>query len=227
MLKSTFKVSLAVALLTVGSIAGGYDRVDSNNMIPKKMQNEFNSKRAYSNNFYNIVLGEETILPLPPKGDLGEERIFSIPKLRDSQRDNLLYIIEEEKVAKDVYKHFYQTWGERIFFKVANSEDRHIASIEKLLSKYKIDLPMTMDEEGIFTNEKLQSVYNELIAKGDISLKEALKVGIEIEETDIEDLEELLNAEVLNKTVENLYNRLLKGSYNHLGSFNRQLNRQR
>ena len=56
-----------------------------------------------------------------------------------------------------------------------------------------------------------------------ILLHEALEVGVSIEEKDIADLEALIKEEELSSDVENLYNRLLSGSYNHLNAFNRQL----
>ncbi len=65
-----------------------------------------------------------------------------------------------------------------------------------------------------------------MIAKGEASLKDALTVGVEIEELDISDLENLMSADEVPADFEKVYGKLLKASYNHLNAFNRQLARQ-
>lgn len=203
MLKTTFKISLAVALLTVGSMAGGHGKGNSQENLQegnKKMAQEKEAKQENNNT-------------------------SDVSALSDEDKAEIIYIVEEEKVARDVYRHLAESWDAEIFSKIADSEQKHVDAVTKLFSTYEIELPLTMDEEGIFTNEELQEMYNELIAKGEQSLKEALTVGVEIEETDIEDLEALLDSE-LDDNVEKVYSRILNGSYNHLRAFNRELDKQ-
>jgi len=78
---------------------------------------------------------------------------------------------------------------------------------------------------GVFTNPDLQSLYNELVARGSQSLAEALKVGAAIEEIDILDLQERL-AQTDNADLQQVFNNLLSGSYNHLRAFVSTLNSQ-
>jgi len=50
-------------------------------------------------------------------------------------------------------------------------------------------------------------------------------VGVSIEEADIADLEGLIDTDDLPKEFKTSYEKLLKGSYNHLKNFNKQLGR--
>jgi hypothetical protein len=68
-------------------------------------------------------------------------------------------------------------------------------------------------------------LYNDLVAQGESSLVEALKVGALIEEIDILDLEEYLE-QTDNGDISLVYNNLIRGSRNHLRSFVRTMIRQ-
>jgi hypothetical protein len=152
--------------------------------------------------------------------------ISTIPlsELTDSQKTSLTFMIEEEKLARDVYLYLYDLWGSNIFSNIAEAEQRHINAVEALLNKYNLNVPSTLDKSGEFENSELQDLYNTLIEKGKLSLIDALEVGVLIEETDISDLEEILNNGVPND-FEITYKALVNGSYNHLNAFNSQLGR--
>jgi hypothetical protein len=128
---------------------------------------------------------------------------------------------QEEKLARDVYIALGKKWGERVFLNIQKSEQMHMDAIKNLLTKYSLEIPVSNDDIGHFQNEELQALYNDLVAKGNLSLKDALEVGVAIEETDIADLEEKLDGAP--SDVANVYNRLLRGSYKHLSAFNRYL----
>ncbi len=82
--------------------------------------------------------------------------------------------------------------------------------------------PVGKDIVGFFENEKLQKIYDELVEKGSESLKQALSVGATVEELDIFDLKELLG-QTDNDDIKIVYQNLIKGSRNHLRSFDGQL----
>jgi hypothetical protein len=195
MLKTTFKISLAVALLTIGSMADNGQKGHGKNHNNQEMQEKSQNNNTQINNI----------------------------ELSNTQKEGLTFMAEEEKVARDVYIYLADKWGNRVFSNIAKSEQRHMDAIERLLNSYQLPVPSTMDEEGIFIDEKLQAMYDALIEKGDKSLTDALQVGVEIEETDIDDLETLLNDANIPSNVAQVYDNLLKGSYNHLNSFKRRL----
>lgn len=144
-------------------------------------------------------------------------------ELSDVQKEGLVFMAEEEKVARDVYLHLSDTWGEIVFSNIAKSEQKHMDAVERLLVRNSLEVPSTMDKQGVFENEELQALYDELIVQGDSSLNDALEVGVAIEEKDIADLEELLNESPIPSDVERVYGKLLGGSFNHLNAFNRKL----
>ena len=97
-------------------------------------------------------------------------------------------------------------------------------AIKNILDKYEVNDPVKNDVPGLFDNQELQILYNELLQKGNESLIEALKVGALIEEVDILDLQkELDSPEVDNEDIKFVYNNLLKGSANHLRAFVKNL----
>jgi hypothetical protein len=121
-----------------------------------------------------------------------------------------------------VYVTLYQQWGLSIFNNIANSEDRHENKIETLLDNYQISDPVGNNPIGVFVNPDLQQLYNNLVTQGSQSLTEALKVGVLIEETDIVDLQQRI-AQTDNADIQQVYEKLLSGSNNHLSAFTSNL----
>ncbi len=129
---------------------------------------------------------------------------------------SLIFMREEEKLARDVYNALYEVWGQPTFLNIAASEQAHMDEIKILLDRYSLADPAL--GPGVFTDLELQALYNDLVAQGSASLADALKVGAAIEEIDILDLEERL---VLtdNADIQLVFNNLMAGSYNHLNAF--------
>jgi hypothetical protein len=97
-------------------------------------------------------------------------------------------------------------------------------SVLQLLNKYNIQDPISV-EIGVFNNQTLQDMYNQLVDKSSISLLDALIVGNQIEDLDINDL--TLNELRTNKLdLLSVYSSLKCGSKNHLRSFYSQLLQQ-
>jgi hypothetical protein len=130
----------------------------------------------------------------------------------------LTYMREEEKLARDVYRFLYDKWGSRIFNNISASEQRHMDAIKTLLDRFGIADPANGQGPGEFTNETLQVLYYDLIARGSVSLIEALKVGVLIEETDIDDLMTAISL-TERKAIKTVYGHLLIGSLNHFKAF--------
>lgn len=141
--------------------------------------------------------------------------------LTDEEIASLQFMIEEEKMARDVYLEMNDLYGLKVFANISNSEQRHMDAVLFLIDGYNVENPAS-DERGVFVNETLARLYTDLIAQGELSLEEALKVGALIEETDIVDLNSWLE-KVENPNVEIVYASLLKGSTNHLRAFVRNL----
>jgi hypothetical protein len=138
--------------------------------------------------------------------------------LSQAEIDGLLFVREEEKLAHDVYVVLYQKWGTPIFSNISSSETKHMAAIKNLLDYYRLPDPAAGKKAGEFTNPALQNLYNDLVPRGMISLPEALKVGANIEEIDIRDIESFLS-KATHANIINVYNNLVAGSCNHLRAY--------
>lgn len=139
------------------------------------------------------------------------------------ERDGLIYLREEEKLARDVYLYFQESFSLPVFINIPKSEQQHMDAVKFLLDRYNIDDPAEGLKNGIFTNTELQKLYNDLISSGKDSQIEALKVGALIEEVDIRDLLDELNNHVDNQDIKFVYENLIRGSKNHLRAFTRML----
>ena len=143
-----------------------------------------------------------------------------VAELTDAETAAILFMREEEKVARDVYLEFAQLYDCPIFANIAAAEQRHMDAVGMLILKYGLDDPVTDDTPGAFATPEFTELFNAYVDTGKVSLLDALKVGLEIEEMDIEDLEQALT-EVQAGDVEWVFENLLRGSYNHLRAFSR------
>jgi hypothetical protein len=115
------------------------------------------------------------------------------PQTTNIESEGILYMAEEEKLARDVYGYLYDLWGLTIFKNIQSAEQNHIDQVLNLVAKYNLALPSTYDKVGVFSDPHLQELYNTLIEKGSKSIVDALSVGALIEETDIADLKAYMN----------------------------------
>jgi hypothetical protein len=147
--------------------------------------------------------------------------------LSQDERESILFVREEEKLARDANTIFYQKWAQLIFNNISNAEQTHMDAVLLLINKYSLTDPVGSNATGVFNNSELQTLYNTLTAQGNISFIEALKAGVAIEEIDIMDLNSLLaDSDINNQDIRLVYSNLLKGSRNHLRSFVKVLQRQ-
>jgi len=140
--------------------------------------------------------------------------------ITDVEREGLLLMREEEKLAGDVYIYFYGKYALRPFTNINKSEVQHSNAVLRLLTYFGIPDP-ALTETGKFNNPDIQALYDKLTTDGDTAEK-ALAIGAFIEEYDIADLRKLI-AETQNADIKMVYTNLLNGSYNHIKAFTRVL----
>ncbi len=145
--------------------------------------------------------------------------------LSDAEEAGLIFMREEEKVARDVYAVFSGMWQVQVFGNITQSEQTHMDAILTLLDWYNLPDPAAGLAFGEFDNPDLQNLYNVLVDYGSTSVIDALFVGCVIEEVDIIDLIHNLD-ETDHADIEIVYNNLLRGSENHLRAFVRNLANQ-
>jgi hypothetical protein len=142
--------------------------------------------------------------------------------LSTTEADNLVFMREEEKLARDVYLTLYDQWQNPVFSNIAQAEQRHLDTMGSLVAGYGLLDPVTDDSAGVFTNPDLAGLYTDLTFQGQTSLLDALYVGALIEEIDIRDLQDTIAA-VSHPDLIQAYEDLLRGSRNHLRAFVRQI----
>lgn len=146
------------------------------------------------------------------------------PVLTTDEKAGILFMREEEKLARDIYDSMFIKWNTNPFENIRLSERVHMQEMKELIDVYKLVDPVekTKDKPGSFENTTLKKYYDELIKKGSSSFVEALKAGAFIEEIDLRDLESA-KSKTTNTTIITAYDYLIMGSENHLRAFYRRL----
>ena len=155
----------------------------------------------------------------PTAGDAGSTGATG---LTDDEVAGLVFMREEEKLARDVYLTMYEQWGIPVFENIAASEERHTEAVAGLLEQFGIPDPVGDGTVGVFSDPTLSALYDDLVEQGSASPTDALAVGALIEDLDIADLREWLDL-TDDPDIQRVYGNLLRGSENHLRAFTSRL----
>ena len=166
----------------------------------------------------------------------------STSEISTELKNTLSYMGNEERLAYDIYLRLYQEYPITQFYNIAmNSETKHIQEVQKLVNTYVDsydeftntdlnelaykDTSVSNMESGVYDIQKIQELYDNLIALGLQSELDALKVGCMVEVVDINDLLEYIElAEKENATeVVSSFELLRDGSYKHYWAFDSAL----
>lgn len=160
-----------------------------------------------------LMLTQCTDLPdLDENQDTGEQ-------LSEMESSGILFMREEEKLARDVYLYLYEIYPLRPFLNISKSEQAHMDAMLYLIDTLNLVDPVRDNPPGVFQSEELQDLYDELIERGSKSQEEALRVGALIEEVDIIDIQTELDENATHEEVIRVYTNLLRASGNHLRAF--------
>jgi hypothetical protein len=134
----------------------------------------------------------------------------------------LVYMIQEEKMAMDLYDAFAAQTGSVVFDRISTSEQKHMDSLLLVAQKAGIDVTaISTATAGVFADTAIQSLYDTLLAQGSVSLDAAYDVGVLVEQTDIADLAHY-TADAAIGIVGTVYANLEAGSEHHLAAFTQQ-----
>jgi len=158
-----------------------------------------------------------------------------------NEQTHLIFMREEEKLARDVYLTLGTMYPDSVIFgNIDDSEQTHTTAVKAMIEKYGLEDPNTNDNIGAFTGEDygwyFTEKFNLLVERASISELEALYVGAFIEELDmmdinqcpgvivetdngIDDVSECGRIYTDNSDVINLYASLLDGSDSHLAGY--------
>lgn len=146
-------------------------------------------------------------------------------EISPEEEAHLIMMREEELMAQEVYQYLYSLYNVPVFNNISRSENTHTLTIKVLLDKYNIADPALGHEMGVFHDQEIQELYNNLTEQGSQSFLDALIVGITIEDLDIYDLEICLE-DVDNTDIGLVFSNLSRGSRNHMRAFNGHLENQ-
>lgn len=142
--------------------------------------------------------------------------------LSAAEAEDLLFLREEEKLARDVYGALYDTHGAQIFSNIGASEQRHMDALLVEIERLGLEDPVVDDARGAFTVQLLTDLYAQLTADGAAGLVAGLTAGATIEDLDIVDLHLAADA-TDDPALQAAYALLECGSRNHLRGFTSQL----
>jgi hypothetical protein len=158
--------------------------------------------------------------PAPAEEETAETK--AAPVLSDAERASLLYMREEEKLARDLYTTLADTHDLAVFRTIAAAEQRHMDAIRGLLRRFEIEDVAGKGSVGTFTDESLAELYASLVEQGRKSPIEALAAAAHVEDRDIHDLNVGL-ADAKNEDLRAVYSNLVRASRNHLRAFTSRL----
>ena len=137
-------------------------------------------------------------------------------ELTEADKEALLFMLEEEKLARDTYTLLYDLWNINQFANIGNSEQSHMDAVINLLDAYMVDYSIL--PQGEFLNSELQALYDQFALDGSLNTGNAFQIGATIEDLDIVDLQEYIDV-TTNTTLIDVFSGLQCGSRNHLRSF--------
>jgi len=164
-----------------------------------------------------IILGLFTLVTACTNNE-SDESIDDLENavIGNEDKEALLFMLEEEKLARDTYRFLDDLWAINQFSNIKESEQSHMNAVIGLLEQF--DIPYDILPDGEFANSEIQELYDQFIIDGSIDEKMALRVGATIEDLDIVDLEDYLKS-VTNDATISIFEKLQCGSRNHLKSF--------
>jgi hypothetical protein len=150
--------------------------------------------------------------------ELNKTELLVPGELSQEEADGIIFMRQEEKVARDVYTILGQTWDLKIFENIKIAEQKHMDAVQKLIIKYNLTDPVINDEVGVFADPAFQQMFDDFVLQGQQSIIEAMLVGQTIEEQDIAALENQLSF-IDNQDLIKVYSNLKTASENHLFAF--------
>jgi hypothetical protein len=132
----------------------------------------------------------------------------------------LAFMVQEEKLARDVYALAIDGYGDRVFVNINRAESNHMAELQVLLDRYDVTDPTANAALGRFADEELTGMYADLVARVGTDRAGAIDAGIAVETADIADLKDALGLAAPSDVTGVLEN-LLAGSERHLAAFQR------
>ncbi|WP_421909604.1 DUF2202 domain-containing protein [Methanolacinia petrolearia] len=142
---------------------------------------------------------------------------YPVGELTGTEKADILYIAEEEKIGRDLSLMYFDIWGMRSFLNAAGSGQADLDSMEILMERYGLENPVR-DERGMFTNTSLQELYTGMVSSGSATAQDALNNSVTVEEMQIKSLDDAMAA-TDKEDLKFVYENLRRSSENNLQDF--------
>lgn len=138
--------------------------------------------------------------------------------LTADQKADVVYMVEEEKLAHDVYVTLAAKFpADFQFARIAKAEAQHQSALRTILARYGLEDPTVGLAVGDFGTAAFDALYNDLVGRATTAAN-ALSVGVMVEQLDIANLTSALN-DVTAPDVVQTYTNLRNASQHHLTAF--------
>ena len=136
-----------------------------------------------------------------------------------SGKTALAALVDEEKMAFDLYTALAAKYPDSKFARVVKSEAHHLEMVRGLFATYDVADPTADLASGKFVDADRQRLYDSLLMKAAAGLGAAYQVGIVVEQDDIDLLDSMSDAFAGAPDVQAAMANLRAASERHLASF--------
>jgi hypothetical protein len=163
-----------------------------------------------------VMLTSMVFLTSCSNDDDDTDQIANNIEFTQADKDALLFMLEEEKLARDTYDYLDNLWSINQFANIKNSEQSHMNAVADLLTQSNVTYEIL--PYGEFISTEIQNLYDQFVDDGSFSMNNALAIGATIEDLDIRDLQDFIDV-TSNVALISVFENLQCGSRNHLRSF--------
>lgn len=137
--------------------------------------------------------------------------------ISEDDQKALLYLIEEQKMARDVCALLGEKHGVKLFTSYSQKAQAQMVRLEELYKTYKPEYQLDKTP-GTYVNLKIQDLYQYYVSEGVVSLNEGFRAGAKIADASIYGIENIMSG-TQNTKLHGVYGIVRCGSGNQLRSF--------
>src|SRR6476620_4362177 len=144
--------------------------------------------------------------------------------LSPAETKALINLHDNQKLSLFVYDSLYAIWGINPFGNIRSAESQHVNFLDDVADNYALELETNEpgNSAATFTTPQAETIYQESISKGSLSVVDALKMGARLEEMSLQVLHNA-KAVTIKSDLLHTFDILAMGSKNNLQAFNRRL----
>ncbi|MGF1643579.1 MAG: DUF2202 domain-containing protein [Thiotrichales bacterium] len=160
--------------------------------------------------------GGTSVNPIPLAAAL---EAFPMGEITLAERAGVIFLREEEKLAADLLAFAASRWGDPLFAGMTVAERSNSDAVKLLMTRHGIYDPAAGKATGVFEDRGLQTLFDALRARVELSLIDALLVSAEVAEISLVDLASHTANVSDNPDILRVYELLTLSARNHLRAY--------